>query len=201
MAKEQGHDHLNMSRLQNLIPTFDNLIKRNMLQGPDRDLNVKTYPTIEALFDKIHWIDQNPLESENFQAIKEYAKTREKNELIFENNKTIVLRPRNKENSIFYGGGTKWCTTASLSQNYFNNYYNKDGDTLYYIIPKINDIPDHFEKVALRLGPKCRGGLWEEIENSQNTPIPPKIFKEFLNKLGIPWADPSDPKPGIPPTV
>ena len=27
MAKEQGHDHLNMSRLQNLIPTFDNLIK------------------------------------------------------------------------------------------------------------------------------------------------------------------------------
>jgi len=49
-----------------------------------------------------------------------------------------VVVPMSTKASCYYGAGTKWCTAANpkLSKNFFSEYYNEEGYTLYYILPK-----------------------------------------------------------------
>lgn len=52
---------------------------------------------------------------------------------ILENDKAVVVVPVTKDASILYGKGTTWCTAATTSKNYFDEYY-RDGITLIYFL-------------------------------------------------------------------
>ena len=129
MAKEQGSTHEKLSSIKTLIPLFHDLIKRNRLQGTEKD--IMTYPKIESLFDKIHWIDNNPTESESLKKIKEEGINRK--EVVFENKNALVLRPRSRESSIIYGSGTKWCISAkdTKERDWFTTYFYNNHYTIY----------------------------------------------------------------------
>lgn len=47
-------------------------------------------------------------------------------ELVYEDEKWVVIVPKTEEAAIYYGKGTKWCTAATETKNYFN-FYNNDG--------------------------------------------------------------------------
>jgi hypothetical protein len=64
-------------------------------------------------------------------------KAREKEvEKIYESSNFLILTPKTQEASCAYGRGTRWCTAATGSYNYFHSY-NKNGP-LYIIIDKQN---------------------------------------------------------------
>lgn len=54
----------------------------------------------------------------------------------FENSEWVIIHPTTKEAAIYYGKGTRWCTAATGSYNYFD-HYNSDGG-LYILINKQN---------------------------------------------------------------
>ena len=56
-------------------------------------------------------------------------------DIVFQNNKAIVVKPTTKEASIKYGRGAHWCTAAMGKDNMFNRYYVDQEKDLYYILP------------------------------------------------------------------
>ena len=57
-------------------------------------------------------------------------------EKIFENENWLLIHPKTKEADILYGKGTRWCTAATDSYNYFDHYNNQG--PLYILINKNN---------------------------------------------------------------
>ena len=181
----EEHDHQNLVRLQHLIPAFEDLIKRNQLQGADKDIN--SYKKIENLFDKTNKVKENPEETDSIKKFKELAIIN--GELILDNGKCLIVKPKTKESSIIYGSGTTWCTSAGVAFNYFNNYYNNQGVSLYYILVKLKDVPKNWKKIAFAQYPKLIKGTalsqprWE-VFDSQDKHIPENEYIPFLDSLG-----------------
>ena len=58
-------------------------------------------------------------------------------EVIFDNDKYLVLKPLNIISSRKYGASTKWCTSSSNPETFYS--YSKKGVLLYIICRKNND--------------------------------------------------------------
>jgi hypothetical protein len=97
-------------------------------------------------------INQYKTLSELKNALKEYdnkvrreIKTIDDADVVYEDDKMIVVVPKTYKASCQFGAGTKWCTTSSGS--YFDKY-NEDGK-LFYFIDKTKSTSDPTYKVAL----------------------------------------------------
>ena len=74
-----------------------------------------------------HWIKK----SEEDESLKSAEKDAEK---VYNSVNYLIIIPKTQEASCAYGRGTRWCTAATGSSNYFN-HYNKQGP-LYIIIDR-----------------------------------------------------------------
>jgi hypothetical protein len=77
--------------------------------------------------------------------IRREVKTVDDADVVFEDDKMIVVTPKTYKASCQFGAGTKWCTTSSPS--YFDRY-NEDAK-LFYFIDKTKPTSDPTYKVAL----------------------------------------------------
>jgi hypothetical protein len=68
---------------------------------------------------------------------------------VYEDDKIIVINPKNEQEAIVYGQGTKWCT-ASKYHNMFNTYY--EIGEMYVIIPKHPRYPNEKYQIHLKTG-------------------------------------------------
>lgn len=71
--------------------------------------------------------DQSTSKSDEIRKIKAGA------EKVYEDEKWLIIVPHTKEAAIYYGKGTQWCTAATKSHNYFNDYIEGYGDGCIYI--------------------------------------------------------------------
>lgn len=55
---------------------------------------------------------------------------------VYEDSNYLIIVPITRAASIFYGKGTKWCTSAAQSTNFFRDYFLKQKATLFYVIHK-----------------------------------------------------------------
>lgn len=84
-----------------------------------------------ALQHSLSMIADDIAQEEDKEAIKKAEKDAEK---IYQSENYLILVPQTQEASCAYGRGTRWCTAATGSHNYFNTY-NRQGP-LYIIINK-----------------------------------------------------------------
>lgn len=70
-------------------------------------------------------------------------------EKIYENDRFLVIIPKNKEASCKYGANTRWCVT-SRDTNHFETY-TAGKQLLYFIIDKKNSTDTEFSKVAVHI--------------------------------------------------
>jgi hypothetical protein len=77
-------------------------------------------------------------------------------EKLYEDDKYVLVRPKNKEASCKYGSNTKWCI-ASNTNNYFDNY--SDDNLFFFVIDKLREpipgkkkSPNYF-KIAIQYDP------------------------------------------------
>ena len=69
-------------------------------------------------------------------------------EVVFEDSRFKVVRPKTKEEAILYGKDTEWCISA-LKKNQFDNYYHREKLTIYIIIDKILNDRSPLSKIAV----------------------------------------------------
>jgi len=60
----------------------------------------------------------------------------------------FIIRPETQESSCFFGKKTKWCISATRSQNYFDSYTNQ-GKAFYFILNKNLNDDSNYRKIAL----------------------------------------------------
>jgi hypothetical protein len=60
----------------------------------------------------------------------------------------FIIRPETQESSCFFGKKTKWCISATRSQNYFDSY-TRQGKAFYFILNKNLNDDSNYRKIAL----------------------------------------------------
>ena len=123
-----------MSKAIPSLLKYDALKRKNKLKQEHRDIN--QIKDINQLMDTIDLYQE-----ENTRSGKEVEKSIEQKfydlgeaELIYNDSEIKVFLPKSKRASCFFGKNTRWCTAATDSKNYFNEY-NKKGP-LYVVLIK-----------------------------------------------------------------
>ena len=97
-------------------------------------------------------------------------------EKLYEDDRYLLIRPKNKEASCKYGANTKWCI-ASVSNNYFDNY--NVNNLFFFIIDKLRQPIEgkkksqNYFKIAIQYEP-YRYAWWDKekfLMGSQNGDI------------------------------
>lgn len=120
-------------RLGTLVSKFDLLKTKKALPPEMRDINrfkneaelanaLKSYPDEVA--------SKKDAKNNRAQELIDNGEA----QVIVNNSKWLIVKPRTKDASCHFGKGTKWCTAATKSENLFD-HYKKEGD-LYTILLK-----------------------------------------------------------------
>ena len=117
--------------------------------GKEMKKDLNAYKTLEMLVSDVESAKQNAEKKTAAKQKARKASLRAKKEsvLIHDDDKFMVLRPTSEHASCYYGRGTKWCISATDSENYFNRplYY---GKVFYFVLDKTRDNIDPLKKVA-----------------------------------------------------
>lgn len=131
----------------NLIKSFD----KYQSQLDKKDIN--QYESFEELDSALFPIKQKQKE-------KELEKQIDK---IYEDDKFVVIIPKNEESSCKYGSGTKWCTTSKGAGHF--GRYTSGGQLLFYIIDKKSSKPGNYTKVAVHFDNSGKESWWDTADN------------------------------------
>ena len=127
-------DKLDMNELSDAfeyLKTYDKF--KNRIGGLTFDNTFTVSDLGEIVQSFIDDPDQPTSKTDEKRRIKEGA------ERVFEDKKWLVIVPHTKEAAIYYGKHTQWCTAATKSENYFNDYVKKYGDSCIYVnLDKVN---------------------------------------------------------------
>ena len=113
-----------LEELANTFKDFDEMSKKNQLKNSD----ITSYGSFSDILDTT----QN-----TFSEYKEKIETKAKGnevDIVYEDDKVLVLIPRTHEAVCKYGSGTKWCITEEDPEHYLN--YLSKSITHYFVIMK-----------------------------------------------------------------
>ena len=88
----------------------------------------------------------------------------------------LVVRPLTKEASCYFGQQTKWCISATRSQNYFDQY-TSDGKAFLFLLAKRKDIDPAYAKIAVVLD---QSGEFEEDFNAEDDNLYLRQFRDGM---------------------
>jgi len=111
------------SKIKPALEKFHLLKLKRKIPAPRNDIM-----RYADLADFVAVVDEYPDPEEKKQADKGTSKT------VFENDQVRIVVPEDQTAACYYGQGTRWCTAAQTSSNYFG-HYNKQGP-LYILLPK-----------------------------------------------------------------
>jgi hypothetical protein len=159
------------------LKDFDGLCNKNKIEKKD----INQYQTVEQVYDEVKKHEDIKSQGEIEREIKH-----EGAEVVFENDVVLVIKPKTREASCFYGKGTKWCTAGDV-YNYFNDYFFNRGVNLYYVIPKTGKNTD---KIAVAVDPDGS----KEYFKSDDQHLDDDKAKYIFKSLGI-LQHPRKPRP------
>lgn len=82
--------------------------------------DINKYKSLPELYGAISEYIENPGTATSKQdAVR---KIKEDADKVYEDNKWLIIIPKTREASCYYGKGTQWCTAADSSENYFDRY-------------------------------------------------------------------------------
>lgn len=167
--------------LARLLQKFNTLAKSNRLQ--QKDINQYSW---ESLYQAVTAAENTPSATQQKKAAKNDTT------VFYQDNEYLILEPKSMAASCHYGYGTKWCISATQSQNYFDSYQ-RQGARFVFIINKKTG-----QKDAIAL---TDGGIeiYDAQDNRQNelyiTDSYPKHIVDKLNQI-FNEIDGSDPFQG-----
>lgn len=94
----------------------------------------------------VEFLEKVILEADELKETKSFIRE-DHCDVLIENEKYLLLRPKTFRGSLKYGAKTKWCTSSRVSESTFNRY-TRDG-YLGYLISKEPRSADNFSKIAL----------------------------------------------------
>ena len=91
----------------------------------------------------------------------------------------LIVRPLTKEASCHWGMGTKWCISATESENYFDQYTQRDGKSFLFLLAKRKYVESDWKKIAVVLD---REGDFEEYFDSADDSMQTREFEAAVSQ-------------------
>lgn len=154
--------------VQSVLGDFKNLSQQGKLKGEDKDITKWMNRPFDQLKSTVNIAKQTPSNKEAKKILGKDAKQ------VYSYGDWVVIVPLTQDASCKYGAGTKWCTAASQSKNYFADYFHDKKVTLLYFINKKTN-----EKLAVAAYP---GSDAKEYFDANDTSL---SSTEFLNRAQI----------------
>jgi len=143
-----------------------------------RDKDINSY-TLRSLLDALEVIGQSATQKrkeKKVQATKDST-------MIMQDEDMTVIRPLSEEASCYYGAHqTKWCISATKSQNYFDKY-TSEGQAFYFVFN--HHLKDDPEDRMLAYVVGSSGGEIEEIYNAEDDTVPYDSAIEIIMRNNI----------------
>ena len=131
--------------IQRNLANYHKLTQKNLIE---KDINKFGNPPDWA--HAVYRANKELEEREQMKAMEKKAKS--ESDVISSGDDYMIVRPRSKEGSCYYGQGTKWCISATKSQNYFNEYTG-EGKGFYFVFFHHLPQDDTMKKMALVFEP------------------------------------------------
>ena len=175
-------DSKGLKGIASVIMKFDDLLIKNKITG---EKDIMKYTSLEDVTKAIGTSETTTVEKEA-EELKKYG-----SQVIIDNEDILVIIPREKKNSCKWGKDTSWCTTAA-GADYYYDYTQNYGITLYYIFVKNIELlkgNDNYSKMAVSVYPggnkECFDKEDEDMKFSdvlKITGLKPDVFKPDPNK-------------------
>jgi len=143
-------------------------------KAAERGLMTKNIDSYKNFYDwesEVYRAEREMADRERLKQIEKGAK--ETTEYIQDDDDFMVVRPNSADASCYYGRGTKWCISATRSQNYYDQYTN-EGVVFYFVLFKHLPQNDTNKKLALVYKPGYgdnNGVVPDEIFDVEDDPI------------------------------
>lgn len=124
--------HVTARRIKHNVTDFHNMSK--YMKGAKQSTDINTYKSLYDL--QIALDEAEKVKDKKEQEKIHKAKMREDADRIYQDKTTLVVRPQSEGASCYYGQGTRWCISATDSQNYWNKYTEEDGAIFFFILDK-----------------------------------------------------------------
>lgn len=136
-------------------------------------------PEKKDLMNVESWSELYFLVSRAYQKYNEWSKTNKSKQLkdkaeyrkIHEDEFFSIYIPENKEASCLLGMGTRWCTAAMTSQNFYNHYTQEGKEKLFILISKTD--PNYKFQLSF---------AYHQFKNADDRTIGRDLLKWFLEK-------------------
>ena len=89
-----------------------------------------------------------------------------------------VVRPLTREGSCYFGRETRWCISATQSQNYFDQY-TSDGKAFFFLLAKNKNIDPAYKKIAVVID---SDGDFEEYFDATDDSMTPRVFNDAIRQ-------------------
>ena len=163
---------INLDRAKNLLRIFNDQSKnfkvRDIFQYNSLDDLAKTITELE-------------------NRVRRQVKSVEGADIVYEDNKYIVVAPLDYKSSCYYGAGSKWCVASHTTTSHWDTY-NRD-NKLFYFIDKTKPSSDVFYKVALLQNYNGNKSFWDATDKSFSSGwiIDTEEFKRIYNQHILPY--------------
>jgi hypothetical protein len=112
-----------------------------------KDINYfKKYEDLERVVRRAE-LKKREKEIEDKRKREEKEKANESTDILYKDEDFFVVRPLSTEASCYWGRGTKWCISATQSENYFDRYTG-DGQAFYFVFMRNRkNFPSNLQEV------------------------------------------------------
>ena len=143
-----------------------------------KDINaIKTYNELRGVIDRAAQ-KKADREAEKAREAAEKQKAVEGTEFVADTPFHKVVRPLTREGSCYFGRETRWCISATQSQNYFDQY-TKDGKAFFFLLAKNKDIDPAYKKIAVVID---SDGDFEEYFEATDDRMTPQVFNDAIRQ-------------------
>lgn len=175
----QNTGEYSLNTVAQLVKDFDELARRNKVQNKD----IYSYKSIEELEEVVKEA------STKLSGVEQRKQKKQNAKLIHKDGRFTIIQPLDERASCYYGYGTKWCISATQSQNYYDNYAG-EGIEFIFIIDK-QPIEKKYEKVAVAFHPEKPIAV--ELFDAEDSKLSLKTFMslypEHIYDVVSPYTD------------
>jgi hypothetical protein len=164
--------NINLQRVKELLKTFNDQSKNFQVK------DIYQYSSIDDLSNAIKELEKR---------VRRQVKSVEGADIVYEDDRFVVVAPLDYKASCYYGAGSKWCVASHTTTSHWENY-NKE-NKLFYFIDKTKPSGDVFYKVAMLQNYAGDKTFWNALDNSfrQGWILGTEEFDRIYNQNILPY--------------
>ena len=135
-----------------------------------KEKDIGKYKTLDSLRDALGNLGATSKEKRE-ESRGDYSK-------IYEDDRWLVVQPKSESSSCYWGKNTKWCISATKSENHFDTYTSQ-GALFFFVIDRQNPSKTPFSKIAIAVKLKNKKTFWEFFDAKDKKRSRLEIEKEI----------------------